>query len=100
MAMIAVPVHLPNSIAVESAGLAAAGTAARGGMGTGTACRGTQGTQEAHFLERTEERVMGPQLVGRVGLEDTEIAEGEVCSVEEASHCLEAEAEAAPRCNR
>ena len=106
MTMIAVPVYLPNSIAVESSGLTAAGTAARGGMGTGTACRGTrgtqgtQGTQDAHFLERREELVMGPQLVGRVGPEDIEIAEGEVCSVEEAFHCLEVEAEVAPRCNR
>ena len=103
MAMIALPVYSPNSVAVESSGLTAAGTAARGGMGKGTACRGTQGTQgtqDAHSLERTEELVMGPQLVGRVGLEDIEIAEGEVCSVEEASHCLEAEVEVAPRCNR
>ena len=66
-------------------------------MGTGSTGRGTQGTQEPEFWvwERTEELVMGPQLQGRGGLEDTEIAEGGSRSVEEASHSLEAQV--APR---
>ena len=64
-------------------------------MGTGTTRRETK-EPEFGVWERTEELVMGPQLQGRGGLEDTGISEGGVCSVEEASRCLAAQV--APRC--
>ena len=54
-------------------------------MGTGTARRGTK-EPEFGVWERTEELVMGPQLQGRGGLEDTGIAEEGVRSVKEAFH--------------